>query len=304
MRPPLAAIRGPSRAEWATALAALVLVRAVLWLAYARTPIPFGPISDSWVYVQMAHTWLAAGSMPLEVVLHSPLYPHLVGLSMAISGGSWLPLLLLQNAAGVLSGLILLAWVRRLTDAPFCFWAALVLLVQSGVWLSFEWRLFPVTLCIAAQLLFIECFVRLETLGSQAGPRARAHGLGVALGLLAAFLVLMRPNYLVALLLLAAYGIWRSLRRALPAAAVVYALAIPVLCATPILIRNHALGAGYSLGTYAGVTFYNGNNPLARGGYTVVPGLSPEISKLNIDARLAASGDELASLVETDRYWM
>jgi hypothetical protein len=304
MHPSRAAIRDPGRAAWRIALAVLVLLRAGLWLAYAQTPLPTGPISDSWVYVQMAHTWITSGAMPLEVVLHSPLYPHLVGLSMAISGGSWVPLLLFQNASGVLSGLILLAWVRRLSASPLCFWAALLLLVQSGVWLSFEWRLFPVTLCIAAQLLFIECLVRLGEPTGRGSPRVRAHLLGALLGLLAAFLVLMRPNYLVALVLLAVYGIWRIARRELPAIALIYAVAIPVLCATPILIRNHALGAGYSLGTYAGVTFYNGNNPLARGGYTMVPGLSPDISKLNIDARIGASTGELASLTETDRYWM
>jgi len=55
--------------------------RAILWRAYAQTPIPRVPFADPVVYVDLARTWAEGNPMPAEAVFHTPLYPYLVGLS-------------------------------------------------------------------------------------------------------------------------------------------------------------------------------------------------------------------------------
>ncbi len=287
---------------WTAAAAALVLVRVAFWLAYRHTPIPFGPVSDSWLYLGLARAWNASGQWTVEAAFHSPLYPYLLGWALRPGGDSPVAMLLLQNLAGILSSVLVLVWARRLSSRAWTSWGVLALLVLSGPWIAYEWRLFPVSLAALFQLLFLESAYRLRR-ARTAGSGSAVLGFAMAGGVLAGILILLRPNFLLLLPLFAAIGILTARRRTAPGLAALAWVLVPLLLAAPFLARNHALGAGWSLSANSGITFYQGNNLRASGGYARVAGVSADITRQNLDAAGRGEDGIPDSIPGANRYW-
>lgn len=298
---------GSSTVFWTAAAVALVLVRAVLWAAYARTPIPFGPLSDSWVYLSLARGWNASGTWGAEAAFHSPLYPYVLGLVLRLGGDSSIAMLLLQNLLGIASSLLILVWVRRFTAAGWIRWTLLGLLVVSSPWISHEWRLFPVTAAMTLELLLLETAYRLfrRRPGKPGAPwtsgTASDHAMAALVAFLIGLLILLRPNFAVLVPVAGGAGLWAAARHRLPFSFPVAWILVPLLMAAPFLARNQSLVGAWSLSANSGITFYQGNNPRATGGYSRVEGVSSDVTRQNLDAREAAP--EAGTAAGADRHW-
>ncbi len=254
-------------------LTALIFLRLFLWAFYLDTPIPFGPISDSWVYLNCAQEWLQTGSWPVEAAYHPPLYSYIIALILKISSGSILWVLILQNVVGVLVSQLILEWLWKSKPSGLRVWIGLVLILQSSAWFVFEWRLFPESLAIACEVLFLHLAWKLKE-GKELTKKT--HFYSILCAVTASLLVLLRPNFILILPLM---WLWvllalRKLRRRYFVLATWVIL--PVLCILPILVRNARLGVGYSLTANSGITFYQGNNPSAKGNFNSA-GISTDV---------------------------
>lgn len=249
------------------ALLSLGSVRGFLWVAYLATPIPFGPVSDSWLYVRHALEWLETGTMPPEAALHPPLYPYLLAFLFKMFGPHFYIPLLLQNLCGVLTGMLILEWVLELRLSTRTFWITLVFLLLSGPIITMEWKLFPETCALTTQILLLDFLRRRQQNELWSIPAALA----------CSWLILLRPNFilLIPLLLLGALLSWRHRRHSFFSTAAW--IVIPLLCLLPFFARNARLGAGYTLSSNSGITLYQGNNPSSRGMYNPLPSMSTDI---------------------------
>ncbi len=284
-------------------LAGLIGVRVLLWLAYHPTPIPWSPISDPLIYSDLANGWMAGEPWPEEALYHSPLYPYLLGGLFRLFGPSPYSMILLQNAAGILSGMLLLEWLLRTSKRRSRFWVGLVLLVQSGVWISYEWKLFPVTLAITAQIVIVGLLgLHFRGDSSSNATWKRWTSLTVVGGSLA-LLILLRSNFLLLLPLFYAAPLIPTLRRRIGVFSMVYVALFATILLVPFLLRNEGLGGGYSLSANSGITFYQGNNEAASGIYTKVAGVSTDILRQNSDARRVARSQGYETVSEANRYW-
>lgn len=299
---------GTDTVFWAAAVASLVLVRVLLWPAYLHTPIPFGPLSDSWVYLHLARGWNAGSGWGPEAAFHSPIYPILVGLVLRLTGDSLIAVLIVQNLLGIATALLILVWIRRLAGSAWIRWTVLALLVTSSPWFTHEWRLFPVTAAMTVELLLLEAAYRLFRRRTATGKNRKPvpygvadHALAAGFGVLLGLLLLLRPNFLLLVPVAAAAGWLAASRGKLSRLFPVYWLLIPALLAAPFVVRNHGLAGAWSLSANSGITFYQGNNPLATGGYSRVAGVSADVTRQNLDAQRLAGEDTGAA--GADRHW-
>jgi hypothetical protein len=255
------------------------------------------------IYSDLAKGWIAGQPWPEEALYHSPLYPYLLGGLFRLFGPSPYSMILLQNVAGILGGMLLLEWLLRTSKRRSRFWIGLVLLVQSGVWISYEWKLFPVTLAITAQIVI----VGLLGMHLRGDPNSTAAwqrwALLTIVGSSLALLILLRSNFLLLLPLFFAAPLIPVLRRRIGAISMVYVGLFATILLLPFLLRNEGLGGGYSLSANSGITFYQGNNEAASGIYTKVAGVSTDILRQNSDARRVARSQGYETVSEANRYW-
>ncbi len=270
------------------ALFLLVIERILLWVAYSGTPIPNGPISDSWIYFNLAKAWVGTGTMPSEALFHPPLYPYLLGVVFRIFPITPISMIFVQNVLGIASSLLILRWVQRWSKNEEPFWFALLLLLFSAPLISFEWKLHDVTFVAAAEILFLEFVWRLT---QKKGNLL----LTISLSLLASFLTLLRPNFI---LIWPLFWIWGWRAKTLTVRSTLISASIVILALTPILIRNAEWGAGFTLSANSGLTFAQGNNPHSAGAYSEVPGVNSDVSLQNLDA-LEHGGTVSAA----NRFW-
>lgn len=312
-----------AKAKWTLLLAGTLLFiaqRAMLWWSYAGTPIPHVPFADPVVYMDLARTWAAGNPMPEQAVFHPPLYPYLLGLAFRAFGDSMRTMILVQNVAGVLAAMAILGAVIRATGRLRPGLLTLLVLLQGGAWVAYEWRLYPDALSTSLQLfalttLWLLWAGRKESDSPPAPelpdrdnvrplPAMPRHALLALTGLLLAATVLLRPNLVLALPLLGAWSLLPSARARLGRCGVVYLLILPALALAPFLVRNHAWGAGYTPAANAGITFAQGNNANATGWYSALPGVSTDITLQNEDAVRIARQHGARTLAEADQYWL
>jgi len=294
--------------------------RAILWRSYAGTPVPRAPFADPIVYLHLARTWAAGNPMPEQAVFHPPLYPYVVGLIFRAFGESMRAMIVVQNVVGVLAAVAILGAVIRIVARLRPILLTILILLQGGAWISYEWRLYPDSLSTNLQILALLglWMVWAGREGPDSGPApappgrdgARPlpaiarHALLALSGLLLGAAVLLRPNLVPVPPLLAAWSLLPAARARLGRWGIAYLLIVPALALAPFLVRNRALGAGWSPSANAGITFAQGNNAGAIGWYAALPGVSTDITLQNEDAVRIARRHGARTIAEADRYWL
>ncbi|MFH1262452.1 MAG: hypothetical protein V1495_03270 [Pseudomonadota bacterium] len=276
------------------ALLTLVWIRLLLAVFYFDTPIPIGPISDSWIYFGLGRWFGATGTMPAEAVFHPPLYPYLLGWIFRRFGPSPIPVLALQSLAGITWGLIVIRWTQRWAERSWMPWVTLGVLVFSATpVVMMEWRLLPETFALLAEVAAIEALWQLQkgtwpNLGS------------VIVSLIMAFLILLRPNFVLAVPIVWIWGFREHRKGRVSLGFFAWNIVVLAIVTAPIVARNHGWGAGIALSANSGITFYQGNNPAARGGYTQLPGVDSDVTRQNEDARRQSGEGDLQT---SDHHW-
>ena len=272
-------------------------------MAYLGTAVPKSPLGDPIIYSNLGKAFAAGESWPLEVVFRSPLYPYVVGWFYKLFGDSPITVILFQNLVGLIAGMLLLEILLRTGGKRRAFfWIGLVLLLQSGVWAVYEWKLFPVSLATTVQVFLVATVWLFST--EQGLSVARKHLYLGLVGVFAGLLVLLRPNYLLFLPMLIVFAVLPSTRKRVGWAPLIYWVVLPALMLTPIMKRNHSMGAGFGLTANSGITFFHGNNPNARGGYAAVPGVSPDVLMQNKDVLHVARQNGAKTISAANQFWM
>jgi tetratricopeptide (TPR) repeat protein len=239
---------------------------------------------DSQAYVELARRVaggdLALGSEPFFV---APLYAYVLGLLLAVSGGSLLFAKIVQAALGTAAVGLIAATASRWQGARAA-WMAGALAAVTGLFTFHEAVILQAALdpFLTALALFL-----LARALPEAAPTRLAVA-GAAFGLFA----LNRPNALgaaavVAIALIARRGTTRRWAQGTAFAAGV-ALAI-----APAALRNLAVsGEPVLVSSHGGLNFYIGNNAQADGTYHAVPGITPNIAGQARDATRLAEQEE------------
>lgn len=246
---------------------------------------PVGQL-DTGVSVELARQ-VASGDLLLragtggEPFFLAPFYAYVLGLVLALSGGSLLAAKLVQAVLGMAAVGLLHAAARPLFGPRAALTAAALLAVTGPV-------VFQEAVLLQSALdPFLCALALLAVTRALARERLRDWFLaGAAIGLFA----LNRPNALLwgvalALALPLAGGMRRGLRWA---AAQALGLALAV---APATLRNLAVsGEAVLVSSHGGLNFYIGNNPKADGTYHHLPGITPDIRGQARDARRVAEG--------------
>lgn len=288
-------------------LAALLAATALLRLAHllAVRDAPFvGQLAldsqeyDRWARAIAAGDWL--GSAPF---FQAPLYPYLVAIVyrfVPLAAASPVAVYLLQIAVAVLGSWALIRAGGELAGPRAAGASGLLFAIYTPFWF-YDVQLMKESFAVSAVCLLL--FLLLKARSSD------RHSLWFAVGLVGAFLALLRENMLLVvpfLLVLtwsekSSRGWMLALRRS---GLLLLGLSLPLLV---VAARNAALGGGFLPTTsQGGVNFWIGNNPAADGTYRPlvpgkqVPGYEREGARILAEQ---AVGHPLAA-DEVSAYWL
>ncbi len=251
----------------AVILVAAAIFRAVYFFLDSRSSIFFdGLFLDSSVYDGWAKSIAAGEWIGREAFYFPPLYPYLLGLFYRLFGHSYALVYLAQQ----LLGLVNLVLIFRIGEAVFNARAARYAAGLAALYAPFaffETKILGTTLGLTLNLAALLFLVRAERNRDKPGSGSWRPWLvaGLAIGIAA---LCLPGSILLAVLVALHLARWRK------GAAV--ALAAGALAALlPVLAHNlYVAGDPLLLSGQGGITFYQGNNPSARGVYNVVPGFS------------------------------
>ena len=252
-------------------LAALLAATALLRLAHllAVRDAPFvGQLAldsqeyDRWARAIAAGDWL--GSAPF---FQAPLYPYLVALVYRFVAAAPVGVYLLQIAVAVLGCWALVRAGEALAGPRAAGATGLLFALYTPFWF-YDVQLMKESFAVSAVCLLLFLLLKARSLDRLS--------LWFAVGLVCAFLALLRENMLLVVPFLLVLT-WRektgkgwmlALRRC---GLLLLGLSLPLLV---VASRNAALGGGFLPTTsQGGVNFWIGNNPLADGTYRpLVPG--------------------------------
>jgi tetratricopeptide (TPR) repeat protein len=268
---------GPSLLAIPTPLAiilvAAALFRAVYFIVYSRNGILFdGLILDSAVYDAWAERIAGGQWLGPQAFYFPPLYPYVLGLLFKVAGHS-LPLVyLLQGLLGVVN-IFLIHRIGAVLFGPRAGVLAAAGAALYGPFAFHEMKVLGTTLGLTLSLLSLALLVGAESAWARSAGAGRGGGVpmrwlaaGLAIGVASACLpgtVLLAPLYAASL----------AWRRAVRAALTL--LIGTILGLLPVTAHNlYVAGDFLPLSGQGGTTFYQGNNPLAVGRYSVAPGFS------------------------------
>src|SRR6267154_834316 len=265
-----AAVAGTPGSPWeiplslAAVLVAAAIFRAVYFYLDSRNPIFFdGLFLDSSVYDNWAKAIAAGDWLGREAFYFPPLYPYLLGLIDRWFGHSYALIYLAQQ----LLGLINLVLIYRIAEAVFTARAALYAAVLAALYAPlafFETKVLGTTLGLTLNLIALLLLVRRER------TRDGAWGPWFIAGLTFGVAALCLPgSILLTILFVPILLRWRNGAAAASLAAGTFAALLPILAHNLYVAGDPLLLSGQG-----GITFYQGNNPSARGLYNVVPGFS------------------------------
>jgi len=205
-----------------------LLVRAVYWLLYSRTPFFHTPVVDASFFDLWARALAAGQTFQADVFFKPPLYPYLLAGLYGLFGRS-LPLVYgLQSLLGIGTCLLTLRIGQRVLG-PRPGLAAGIVTALLPLLPFFELQLLAETvttfLTLAAVLLLLP----------DGSDRRPGGGRVAAAGLLLGIAALGRPNLLLAVVAVAGWLAWddgRGRRAWRPALALLVAAAVAVLPAT------------------------------------------------------------------------
>ena len=282
----LASSRGyASRYAPALALAGVMAAKLTVVLQLHAHPL-LQPAEglDSQAYVELARR-VAGGDLALgpEPFFVAPLYAYVLGLLLAVSGGSLLFAKIVQAALGTAAVGLMAATASR-WQGPRAGWVAGALAAATGLFTFHEAVILQAALdpFLAALALFL-----LARALPEAAP-ARLAAAGIAFGLFA----LNRPNALAAAAIVGIALIARreATRRWAPGAAFAAGVALAI---APATLRNVAVsGEPVLISSHGGLNFYIGNNAEADGTYHAVPGITPNIAGQAREASRVAEQEE------------
>lgn len=278
-------------------LLVLLAAGAALHGAYLLALRAHDPLSDLLVhdahrYHAWASAWAAGERFETGAFSQAPLYPALVAAVFSVAGRHLTAVVVLQLALAMGALALVHAAARRAYGAAAAA-TAVALGVLAHPLAFYEARLLPTVVAVFLAALAVE---RLQA--AQAAGNQRAWLLaGGAVGLAG----VARPD----LLLLAPAAFVLPAARRLRAGA---ALAAGVLLVVaPVAVRNLlASGELVLVSTQGGITFWQGNNPAARGGYSTPEGFSGSIATQRQEARALAAPalGPAAGDAEVSRYWL
>ena len=270
----------------------MLLVAAVFRVAYLfdwlRDPILRDTlILDASIYDAWAQRIASGALVGKESFYFAPLYPYLVGLVYAIAGHAPVVVYVLQAALGLVSIALLHAIAARLYGAGAALWTA----AGAALYLPFvffETKLLGVALGSFLCLLALHLLVRAAEGEGRKGDGAAGAGVGL--------LSLCLPAAQVLALLCVIERLWRRRARA----AVFFALGAAIVL-LPSLLHNLAASSDPQIvSAQGGVTFYQGNNPKARGLFMPPPGFSGAASKQAEEERAVAEREAGRSLKRSE----
>lgn len=271
----------------------------LLYLLGFRSDVFWGtPIHDARRYHDWATAWAAGRPFEAGAFYQAPLYPWLLSLLYRVSGPSLGAAYTLQCALGVATLFVIHRVATRAYGDDAGRWSA-ALAALYGTLVFYETKLLPASVAVFLAALLVD---RL-----QAADGARADAAWAVPGGVAGLAALANPGFLLAGGLAAA---WIALdpERALRSRALrLGALAVgAALVLTPVAIRNHrASGEWVLVSTNGGITFYQGNNPLASGVFANPEGFTGSIATQREESRRIAESETGRTLGdgEVSSFW-
>ncbi len=270
-----------------TASAALQAAYLLAW----RTHDPLWDllVHDAHRYHAWASAWAAGKTFEAGAFSQAPLYPALVAAVFGAGGPGLGAMIGVQLALATGALALIYVSARRAYGAP----AALTAVALGGLMHALAFyvaRLLPTVLAVFLAALAVE---RLQAAQRAARPRGWLLA-GGTIGLAA----VARPDLL---LLAPASLLLPELRRKRPLLAFAAGCALVV---APVAVRNHAVSGEWVLvSTQGGITFWQGNNPAARGGFSVPEGFSGSIATQREEARALAGLPPSAGDAAISRRW-
>ncbi len=238
----------------------------VIYLSQVRdNPFFLDPIMDAAVHLEWAQRILDGNLLGSDAFFRAPLYPYLLALLQAISGGDLFAVRLLQHVIGVVGVWGIYRLARHLHSES----AAKIAGLGAAVYLPliyFENELLLDFLLVPGMLLIGYTAYRYHR-----NPSSRAVlFLGGATGLFA----ITRPNILLCVpVIIIAVWLWARqvnlTRRTMMVGILLVGLLIPIL---PVTLHNAIVGDDFVLiSSQGGINFYVGNNAEADGLSAAMP---------------------------------
>jgi tetratricopeptide (TPR) repeat protein len=264
----------------AAVLLGAAVFRALYLVAWMKDPVLRDTlILDASIYDGWAQRIAGGEIVGKESFYFAPLYPYLVGAIYAVAGHATTLVYLLQALLGLASIALLHGIAARLYGGR----AALFAAVFAALYLPFaffETKLLGVSLGVFLGLVALGLLVRAEAGEGRRGDGAAGAGVGL--------LSLCLP----AAQILALLCLGDRLVRRRPAAAMRFAAGALVLL-LPSLAHNLAASSDLQVvSAQGGITFYQGNNPEARGLFMPPPGFTGAADRQAEEERAVAEREE------------
>lgn len=253
---------------------------------------------DSAVYVNWAQLINQEGWLGSEIFYRAPLYPYLLSIIFWFSPNNFLAVYSMQLVLGMCSVLLIYSIGKRIYCERAGLIAAGLSLVYSPL-TFFETKILPTITGVFLGLLA----VYLLTIAEEEKKWCYWLGGAATLGLA----ILCRPNYLLTIPLII-FGMLLLYRKQLKETSIplLIVVLVPSVIIGTVTLRNYLVGKDFILiSANAGITFAQGNNPLARGSMAIIPGFSGEVTNQRYEETQIAekiTGRELKPS-ELNTFW-
>ncbi len=275
-----------------------ILLNLIILFSYLRSPFATFLLWDSANYWDWALR-IAGGQWISDGVFHQPpFYPYLLALFIKVFGQTLIPVYLLQCILSSATTALLCAITYRVTASKKTGLVAGLLFTFYGMQVFYTFKI--LSECIATFLLVLTVlFISAKNI------RIRTFAAGLTMGTV----LLVKPNFLLAVPLLAGFVLPKNDNRLSPAGfkSMLFFLLTCGLAVAPATLMNFIKGGEFVLvSANGGENFYLGNNENANGTYVPVEGISSDIAYQNADvvamARKANDGKTM-NRSEVSRYW-
>lgn len=280
--------RLPSAARFGSLALVAIALRVFTIQSFAGDLRMQDPILDARYYLDLATRLSVGQGWPAGPIFMSPLFPWLLSGLFHFTSATPVTVHVAQTVLGLATLALLVATVRRdFGSGPA--WCAGLLFVLFGPILAMEGQILTESLLLFLGVAAIRLWPRAE---------ATRPWIDLLFGIVAGLLTIGRGVYLLlpALALLPLVGKRRWLRAGL-------VLAGTALALLPLAVRQTQTSGRLSFLTMnGGMNLYLGNNPAARGIYSLPPDVDLEKDPTAARSASIAAGRTL-TLAESDRYW-
>lgn len=291
--------RRPTALAAATVIFVFAAATRLLYLLGFRSDVFWGtPIHDARRYHDWAAAWAAGKPFETGAFYQAPLYPGLLGLLYRVTGPSPGAAYVVQCAMGLGTLFLIHRIATRAYGEAAGRWSV-ALAALYGPLIFYETKLLPASLAVFVAALLVERV--------QAADAADTNSAWIVPGLVTGLAALANPGFLLAGALTAA---WLGADRARAARARGFRLAVLatglLLVLAPVAARNRlASGEWVLVSTNGGITFYQGNNPLATGVFANPEGFTGTIATQRDESRRIAEAEAGRALRdgEVSGFW-